>query len=94
MTDTRPMVHPDVATASRHEDTFQVVLHNDDVNSMERVVLSLMRVFRHSAELAAKIMLEAHDYGRAVAEVEAETPARQHCDQLKTFGLTATVEKI
>lgn len=94
MTDTRHAVHPDAETTSKHEDTYQVVLHNDDVNSMERVVLSLMRVFRHSAELAAKIMLEAHDRGRAVAEVEAETPARQHCDQLKSLGLVATVEKI
>ncbi|MCE9614695.1 MAG: ATP-dependent Clp protease adaptor ClpS [Lentisphaerae bacterium] len=73
---------------------YQVVLHNDDHNSMEFVVLCLMRVFGHTADLAAKIMLEAHDRGRAIAEVEAEAEAKVHRDQLQSFGLSATVEKV
>jgi len=78
----------------RPDDLYQVVLHNDDHNTMEYVVLCLMRVFGHPRELAVKIMLEAHSLGRAVAEVEPETPARQHRDQLQSCGLTATIEKI
>ncbi len=80
--------------AVRLEDMYQVVLHNDDVNSMEHVVLCLMRVFGHSQELAVRIMLEAHHTGQAVAEVEPEAPARLHRDQLESFGLAATVEKV
>ena len=83
-TDTTPSV----------ESTCQVVLHNDDHNAAEFVVLCLMKVFAHSQELAVKIMMEAHTRGRSIAEVEAETPALKHRDQLRGHGLSATVEKV
>jgi ATP-dependent Clp protease adaptor protein ClpS len=81
-------------TTERLEDMYQVVLHNDDHNSMEHVVLCLMRVFGHSEQLAVKIMMEAHEKERAIAEVEAETPAKLHKDQLRSYSLIATVEKV
>ncbi len=72
----------------------QVVLHNDDVNCVEHVVKCLQTVFAHNVELAAKIMLEAHQRGRSIAEVETQTPATEHCEQLLAYGLTATVEPV
>ncbi len=72
----------------------QVVLHNDDVNGVEHVVRCLQTVFAHNVELAAKIMIEAHQKGRAIAEVEHETQAIEHRDQLRTYGLSSTVEPI
>ena len=77
-----------------HEDLVQVILHNDDQNSMEHVVGSLMRVFGHSRPLAEKIMIEAHEQGRAIAEVEEANSAQRHRDQLRSCGLVATVEKL
>lgn len=84
----------DTKTAERVEDMYQVVLHNDDHNTMEHVVLCLMRVFGHAEQLAVKVMLEAHEKGKAIAEVEAETPAKLHRDQLQSFSLSVTVEKV
>jgi ATP-dependent Clp protease adapter protein ClpS len=81
-------------TAARMEDVVQVVLHNDDHNTMEHVVESLMRVFGHGRQLAIRIMIEAHREGRAVAEVEALSPAIRHRDQLRSCSLSATVERI
>ena len=81
-------------TITQHEDLYQVVLHNDDWNTMPHVVHSLMRVFGHSEQLAVKLMLEAHEKGRAIAEVEAETEAKRHRDQLQSFSLSATVERV
>lgn len=87
---------PEVKTVIREhlEGFFQVILYNDDHNAMEHVIKSLIQVFGHSAELSDKIMLEAHIRGRAIAEVEAESQARLHRDQLQSFGLTASIEKI
>ena len=87
---------PVVGTLSdvKLEDWYQVILYNDDHNTFEHVILCLMRVFGHGEQLAVKITMEAHNTGRAIAEVEAETPAKLHRDQLVSFGLTATVEKI
>jgi len=76
------------------EDFCQVLLHNDDHNSAEYVVDCLMRVFGHKTPLAIKIMLEAHENGKSIAEVEGESSAKKHRDQLQSCGLSSTVEKI
>lgn len=77
-----------------HEDVYQVVLHNDDWNTPGHVVQSLVQIFGHTVQLADKIMMEAHTTGSAIAEVEAETEAKLHRDQLQSAGLSATVSKI
>lgn len=76
------------------EDMYQVILHNDDVNFADFVARCLMRVFGHTEQLAYRIMMEAHNKGRAIAQVEGESEARLHRDQLQSFGLTATIEKV
>jgi ATP-dependent Clp protease adapter protein ClpS len=76
------------------EDMFQLVIWNDDVNSMEHVVGCLMKVFGHTIHLAVKIMKEAHDKGKAVAEVESEHEAKLHKSQLESQGITVTLEKV
>jgi ATP-dependent Clp protease adaptor protein ClpS len=98
MSPTQPSVVDVPATGTgvraQLEDMYQVVLFNDDHNSMEHVVDCLMKTFNHPIELAIKIMLEAHQKGKAIAEVESETPAKLHRDQLISFGLTAVAERI
>ncbi len=76
------------------EDMYEVVLHNDDVNDAVHVVITLISVFAHKEELAVKIMMEAHNNGQAIAEVEAESNARLHRDQLQSYGLIATVNRV
>ena len=83
----------DTGPLTAHENLYQVILHNDDRNTMDHVVRCLMRVFGHGEQLAVKIMFEAHEKGSAIAEVEAESLARLHRDQLRSLGLTATLEK-
>ena len=72
----------------------QIVLYNDDVNSFDHVVRSLMVVFGHTIEMSAKLALEAHTSGRTIAEVEDAQKAIMHKEQLVSFGLTAEVERI
>jgi ATP-dependent Clp protease adapter protein ClpS len=86
----KPAVQSDV----KHEDIYEVILYNDDHNIAEFVSRCLQKVFGHSAELALKIMVEAHVNGRAIAEVEAKSEAILHKQQLESFGLTAAAEKI
>ena len=76
------------------EDVCQVILHNDDRNEGGYVAGCLVKVFGHGKDLAWKIMMEAHQRGRAIAEVEPESPAIRHRDQLRSLGLSATVEKV
>ena len=88
----KPVDVTDDATAI--EGMWQVILFNDDHNAAEFVVECLMRVFGHNEQMAMKIMFEAHNTGKALAEVESREKAQLHKDQLQSYGLTATTEKI
>ncbi len=90
-----PSANPGAALEEHttHLPLYKVLLHNDDVNSMEHVVRTLMRVFRFEREACERIMLEAHRYGVALCIVEPLEQAELHRDQLISFSLTATIEK-
>ena len=79
-------------SASDLDGPWQVVIYNDEVNSMDFVVQVLMKVFGHTHQLAEKIMMEIHTKGRSVAEVEDREKAVLHKQQLISYGLTADAE--
>lgn len=83
-------------TVERHTASlprYKVLLHNDDVNSMEGVVKALMTVFKFGRIKAEQIMLEAHRTGLALCAIEPLEQAEFHRDQLTSFSLTATLER-
>ena len=68
-------------------------MHNDDHNSMDHVVRSLVRsVPGLGISKAVKIMLEAHNTGRAIVTVCPLELAELYRDRLESCGLTATIE--
>jgi len=72
---------------------YKVVLYNDDHNSMDHVVRSLVRsVAGLGMTKAVKIMLEAHNNGRAIVVVCPLELAELYRDRLESCGLTATIE--
>jgi ATP-dependent Clp protease adaptor protein ClpS len=72
---------------------YRVVLHNDDHNGMDHVVLSLMKcVPSLGFEDATEIMFTAHHHGQATV-IECPKEAAEHYrDGLESCGLTATIE--
>src|SRR4051794_26658685 len=90
---TIPRQDEEQRTRSRALDPYAVILHNDDVNSMDHVVRSLLRsVPGIGIGKAVKIMLEAHNSGRAVVIVCPLEPAELYRDRLESCRLTATIE--
>ncbi len=88
-----PELDDDVDVRRRILPPYKVILHNDDHNSMDHVVRSLMRsVPGIGISAAVKIMLEAHNTGRAVVIVCPLEPAELYRDRLESCGLTATIE--
>jgi ATP-dependent Clp protease adapter protein ClpS len=86
-------VHTDVNhKAPAAGDLCQVVLYNDDHHTSSHVVKSLIAIFQHSEAIAEKIMLDAHNSGRSVAEVEDYEKAVEHAKQLLEAGLKSEVE--
>ncbi len=75
------------------EPPYALILHNDDVNSMQHVVESLLRCVPDlSHEQAAEIMLEAHQSGQAQVIVAPREEAARYRNCLESRGLTATIE--
>ncbi|MBA4181946.1 MAG: ATP-dependent Clp protease adaptor ClpS [Anaerolinea sp.] len=83
----------DEETLKRLLPPYRVVLHNDDHNSMDHVVRSLLRcVPSLTIEEAAQIMITAHENGQATV-IECPKEAAEHYrDGLESCGLTATIE--
>ncbi|MFN0095503.1 MAG: ATP-dependent Clp protease adaptor ClpS [Dehalococcoidia bacterium] len=72
---------------------WNVVLHNDDHNPMDHVVISLIRsVPSLSPERAAEIMLLAHNHGQATVITCVKEEAELYRERLESCGLTATIE--
>jgi ATP-dependent Clp protease adaptor protein ClpS len=46
---------------------YNVVLHNDEVHSQDEVIAQLIKATRCSGSDAYRIMMEAHNTGRAIA---------------------------
>ncbi len=90
----KPAVQSEPAIRARKDlfPRFKVLLHNDDVNDMEHVIRSLMRVFRFDRQRSEEIMMEAHRNGLALCVVEPLEQAEFHRDQLIALSLTSTIE--
>lgn len=73
--------------------SWQVILFNDEFNTCEYVAQCLMTIFGHSFEMAKKLMLEAHQKGKTIAQVEGQIEAITHAGQLRAAGLRSEVEK-
>lgn len=83
-----PDVLPETDTAPvvRHQPPYAVVLHNDDINTMEFVVGVLRKVFGYTAERCVELMMEAHQKGRSVVWVGPLEVAELKADQIKSCG--------
>tara|TARA_Y100000589_G_scaffold74464_1_gene67850 strand:+ start:833 stop:1150 length:318 start_codon:yes stop_codon:yes gene_type:complete len=73
---------------------YKVLLHDDPVNSMEYVTVTLRQVVPQLSEQdAIAIMLEAHNSGVGVVIVCDLEPAEFYSESLRSKGLTSSIEK-
>lgn len=92
---TEAPTRPDSETEERRAilPPWSVILHNDDHNEMVYVVQSLVKsVPNLGTTRAVRIMLEAHNHGRALVTTCPLELAELYRDRLEGFGLTATIE--
>jgi len=74
---------------------YRVLLHNDDYNEMDYVVLMLLRtVTSLSQRQATQIMLHAHLFGVAEVIVCLKEQAEHYREGLERRGLTSTIEPV
>jgi ATP-dependent Clp protease adaptor protein ClpS len=72
---------------------YRVLLHNDEFNSMEYVVQTLMQTVAGMTQpQAVNIMMEAHSNGLALVITCALEPAEFYSETLKSHGLSSSIE--
>ena len=72
---------------------YRVLLHNDDFNSMEYVVQTLMHTVPSLTQpQAVNIMMEAHTNGLALVITCAQEHAEFYSETLNNHGLISTIE--
>ncbi len=98
-----PAVETDVQTVSapakkparptpRTLPRYRVILHNDDVNSFEHVILTIVTLTPLNEQDAIKRTLEAHEAGCALLLVTHKERAELYVDQFRSAALTVTIE--
>jgi ATP-dependent Clp protease adaptor protein ClpS len=72
---------------------YRVLLHNDDHNSMEYVVQTLITTVPNLTQpQAVDIMMEAHTNGLALVITCAQEHAEFYSETLNDHGLSSTIE--
>ena len=89
-TDTREQEHMDVLTEVSHP--FHLIVWNDEVNTFEWVIETLMEVCRHSYEQAEQCAYLIHYKGKYAVKHGDYDELKPLCDAITGRGIGATVE--
>src|SRR5215510_4176750 len=91
--DVLPETDTDTESQTRRQPPYAVILHNDDINTMEFVVAVLRKVFGYTVEKCVELMLEAHEKGRSAVWIGALEVAELKADQIRSCGADPFVKK-
>ncbi len=92
-TETAPAKKPKKPSRKpRHLPPFKVLLHNDDVNTFEHVIASILHITTLTTEEAVLRAIEAHEAGLALLVVTHLERAELYQEQFTSTGLTVTIE--
>ena len=73
---------------------YKVILHNDDVNDVVHVIITILKLTPLEQEEAVERTWEAHENGHAILLVTHRERAELYVDQFQTFKLTVTCEPV
>ncbi|WP_026705377.1 ATP-dependent Clp protease adaptor ClpS [Flavobacterium soli] len=69
----------------------EIVLFNDDVNTFDHVIETLIRVCNHTAEQAEQCAILVHYKGKCTVKTGSLDELKPQCTQLLDAGLSAEI---
>jgi ATP-dependent Clp protease adaptor protein ClpS len=84
--DTGVAVQEETDTRTRQQPPYAVILHNDDINTMDWVIVVLIKVFGYAVEKCFELMIKAHESGQSVVWVGPLEVAELKADQIHSCG--------
>ena len=71
--------------------SYEILLHNDDVNTFDHVIETLIRVCDHTPEQAEQCSLIVHYNGKCTVKTGSYEKLKPQCTQLLEAGLNAEI---
>ena len=78
-----------VETDSVHEN--EIILYNDDVNTFDHVIRTLIQVCEHTSEQAEQCSLIVHYKGKCSVKSGTFSDVKPRCTKLLQAGLSAEI---
>lgn len=69
----------------------EIILYNDEVNTFDHVIDTLIKVCRHTAEQAEQCSLIVHYNGKCTVKTGEYKDLKPQCSQLLEAGLSAEI---
>jgi ATP-dependent Clp protease adaptor protein ClpS len=88
---TKEKVQEDVLVEEAVGINNEIVLHNDDVNTFDHVIETLIRVCKHDALQAEQCALLVHYKGKCTVKTGTIEELKPQCSALLDAGLSAEI---
>lgn len=69
----------------------EIVLYNDDVNTFDHVIDTLIKVCKHTAEQAEQCAILVHYKGKCIVKTGSYDELEPQCSSLLEAGLSAEI---
>ncbi len=89
--DTKRKKQEDVDVLEKEVNLHEIILFNDDVNTFDFVIDSLIEVCDHTAEQAEQCALLVHYKGKCAVKTGEYSELKPRCTILLTKGLSAEI---
>ena len=88
-----PAVEQETRTEVAADVPWNVVVHNDPINTMSYVTMVFQRVFNYPRDKSEKHMWEVHRQGRSILWSGVRERAELYVEQLHGYQLLSTLER-
>ncbi|MDM9630928.1 ATP-dependent Clp protease adaptor ClpS [Robiginitalea aurantiaca] len=88
---TKERLEESLLVDEKEQDLNEIVLFNDDVNTFDHVIQTLIDVCEHSPEQAEQCSLIVHYNGKCTVKTGEITDLKPRCTRLLQAGLSAEI---
>ncbi|AOW22038.1 ATP-dependent Clp protease adaptor ClpS [Urechidicola croceus] len=88
---TKKKIQEDVDVLEQESRKYEIVLHNDDVNTFDFVINSLIDVCEHTPEQAEQCTILVHYKGKCSVKTGEFDYLKPRCTKLLSLGLSAEI---
>ncbi len=86
---TKKKIQEDVDVLEKEVNQHEIVLHNDEVNTFDFVIDSLIDVCEHTVEQAEQCTWLVHFKGKCTVKTGEYDDLKPRCSKLQSLGLSA-----